>query len=277
MSLRPGNFLLRIGNQSAFSANPLTLPFDFAVQHGFDAFEWFPDKRPDGAGWVVGDLSSAQRQNFRDRARDAGISLSVHAPVHAEPLRPGAARELDDSLRLAVDLGAGLLNIHFSEPRRVEEYAAAVTPLVQRCSISGVKLAIENVPATSPEDFNRLFSLLPRSSSRNESAVGMCLDVGHANLHPGTTNDYIAYVDRLRPEVAIIHLHLHENNGDRDSHLVIFTGPAAHDPSGVLALLDRLEQRAFAGNVILEQWPQPPELLTQARDRLVELVRKRSI
>jgi sugar phosphate isomerase/epimerase len=276
MSFMPGDFLLRVGNQSAFSAHPLTLPFDFAVQNGFDAFEWFPDKRPDGAGWVIGDLSAAQRQNFRDRARDAGISLSVHAPVHAEPLRSGSVRELDDSLRLAVDLGAGLLNIHFSEPRRVEEYAAAVTPLLQRCAISGVKLAIENVPATSPEDFNRLFSLLPRSNGRGEPAVGMCLDVGHANLHAGTNNDYIAYVDRLRPEVAIIHVHLHENNGDRDSHLVIFTGPSARDPSGVQALLDRLEKRAFAGNVILEQWPQPPEQLAQARDRLLALVRKRS-
>jgi sugar phosphate isomerase/epimerase len=104
----------------------------------------------------------------------------------------------------------------------------------------------------------------------------MCLDVGHANLHATTRNDYIGYVDRLRPEVPIIHVHLHENDGDRDSHLVIFTGAAAHDPSGVAALLDRLERRSFAGNVILEQWPQPPELLAQARDRLLEMVRTRS-
>jgi sugar phosphate isomerase/epimerase len=270
-----GTFRLRVGNQSAFSAHPLTLPFDFAVQHGFDAFEWFPDKQPNGAGWVISDIAPAQRQAFRGRARDAGISLSVHAPVHVDPLRAGTARELDDSLRLAVDLGAGLLNIHFSEPQRAEEYAAAVQPLLARCAISGVRLAIENVPGTSPEDFNRLFCLLHRASPRNDSSVGMCLDVGHANLHATTRNDYIGYVDRLRPEVPIVHVHLHENNGERDSHLVIFTGPAARDPSGVWALLDRLERRGFAGNVILEQWPQPPELLAQARDRLLEMVRTR--
>jgi sugar phosphate isomerase/epimerase len=268
-------FRLRIGNQSAFSAHPLTLPFDFAVQHGFDAFEWFPDKRSDGAGWVIADLSAAQRQTLRARARDAGIRLSVHAPVQVDPLRPGANKELDESLRLAVDLGAGLLNIHFSVPQQVEEYAAAVGPLIQRCSISGVKLAIENVPATSPEDFNRLFALLLRSPPRNsEPVVGMCLDVGHANLHAQTRNDYIAYIDRLRLEVPILHLHLHENHGDQDSHLVIFTGPAGQNPAGVLALLDRLRQRNFMGNVILEQWPQPPELLVSARDRLLELVRQ---
>jgi sugar phosphate isomerase/epimerase len=269
-------FRLRVGNQSAFSANPLTLPFDFAVQHGFDAFEWFPDKHSDGAGWLISDMTAALRQKLRARARDAGISLSVHAPVHAEPLRGNGNKDLDESLRLAVDLGAGLLTIHFGEPRRVEEYVAAVSPLIQRCAISGVKLAIENGPAASPEDFNRLFSLLARLAPRGEPVAGMCLDVGHANLHPSTRNDYIGYVDRLRPDLPIIHLHLHENNGDADSHLVIFTGPAGHDPSGVSSLLDRLARRGFAGNVILEQWPQPAEQLTRARDRLLEMVRKKA-
>jgi sugar phosphate isomerase/epimerase len=263
---------LRVGNQSAFSASPWTLPFDFAVLHGFDAFEWFPDKKPDGAGFAIADLSAAQRQLLRDRARDAGISLSVHAPLHACPLHN--ARELDDSLRLAIDLGAGLLNIHFDEPHRAEEFAHSLVPVMQRCAISGVRLAIENIPATSPEDFNRLFALLPRTT-RSEPVVGMCLDIGHANMHRGTHNDYLGFVDRLSAEVPIIHLHLHENHGDRDSHLVLFTGPAGRDPSGVVGLLQRLQQRGFAGNAILEQWPNPPEQLSRARERLLELVRER--
>ena len=268
----PSSLSLRVGNQSAFSASPWTLPFDFAVQHGFDAFEWFPDKKPDGAGFSIADLSPAVRQLLRDRARDSGISLSVHAPLHAGPLNNG--RELDDSLRLAVDLGAGLLNIHFDEPRRADEFAHALVPLVQRCAISGVRLALENVPATSPEDFNRLFAHLPRRG-RGDPVIGMCLDIGHANLHHSTINDYLGFVDRLSAEVPIIHLHLHENHGDRDSHLVLFTGPASHDPSGVIGLLERLAKRGFAGNAILEQWPQPPEQLSRARERLLELVRQR--
>jgi sugar phosphate isomerase/epimerase len=263
--------MIRVGSQSAFSANPLTLPFDFALASGFEAFEWFPDKRADGAGWVAGDLGAALRQDVRARARDAGVSLSVHAPVHAGPLNPKTHRDLEDSLRLAVDLGAGLLNVHFSEPHRADEFARALAPWIDRCGIAGVKLAVENVPATGPEDFNRLFALLP---PRN--GVGMCLDVGHANLHPATHNDYIGYVDRLRPDVPIVHLHLHENHGDRDSHLVLFTGPAGRDPAGVVALIDRLERRGYDGAGILEQWPDPPALLTEARDRLAELMRRPS-
>jgi sugar phosphate isomerase/epimerase len=265
---------VRIGNQSAFSASPLTAPFDFALAHGFDSFEWFPDKRPGGPGWMARDLDSATRREIRARARDHGVTLSVHAPVHAEPLRPGADRELDESLHLAVDLGATLLNIHLSDPAQVEQYAAAVTPLLERCAVSGVRLAIENVPGTGPEDFNRLFALLPRVAGPT-GPVGMCLDVGHANLYAGTHNNYLGYVDRLGPGVPIIHLHLHENWGDRDSHLVIFTGPAGRDPAGVLGLLDRLAGRGFAGSIVLEQWPDPPEMLEEARSRLLSLLGER--
>jgi sugar phosphate isomerase/epimerase len=269
----PDGLSLRVGNQSAFSAAPWTLPFDFAVQHGFDAFEWFPDRKPDGAGFAVADLGPPQRQALRDRARDGGISLSVHAPLLANPLHNG--RELDDSLRLAVDLGARLLNVHLDDPHRVDDFAHALVPVLQRCSISGVRLAVENTPATSPEDFNRLFALLPRGT-RSEPVVGMCLDIGHANMHRTTHNDYLGFVDRLTADVPIIHLHLHENDGDRDSHLVLFTGPAGRDPSGIAGLLERLSRRGYAGNAILEQWPRPPEQLVRARERLLELVRQRS-
>jgi len=35
----------------AFSA--LTIPFEYAVESGFNAFEWFPDKKESGEGWDV--------------------------------------------------------------------------------------------------------------------------------------------------------------------------------------------------------------------------------
>lgn len=266
------DFVLRVGNQSAFSA-PLCAPFEFAVRHGFDAFEWFPDKRADGAGWGCADFGPTLRQEVRARARDSGIRLSVHAPIPADPLRAGSSRDLEESLRLAVDLGAGLLNIHFSDPKRVEELASVLPPWIQRCAISGVRLAIENVPATSAEDFNRLFALLPRQGP-GPARFGMCLDIGHANLNPLSRNDYVGFVERLRPEVPIIHLHLHENHGDQDNHLVLFTGPSGKDPSGLVSLFGRLRRRGFDGNAVLEQWPNPPELLVAARERLLTLVQE---
>ena len=86
---------------------------------------------------------------------------------------------------------------------------------------------------------------------------------GAAELRP--------YLDALTPIVPLAHLHLHENFGDRDSHLPLFTGPARDNPSGIQGMVERLERRGFAGCAILEQWPQPPSLLVEARDGLARM------
>lgn len=259
---------LRIGIQSSFIAQPLTAPFDFAVRHGFDAFEWYPDRLSDGSGWTASDLTQTERITLRNRARDAGIRFSVHAPMVVDLFRPETNGELEDSLHLAVDLGADLLNLHFTQFDRIDDFARSLVPLLDRCTAAGIRLALENMPAVAPEDINRLFALLPRTG------IGLCLDVGHANLFPDTRNDYLAYLDRLDPAVPIIHLHLHENDGRTDSHLLVFHGAAGQDPAGIVGLFDRLAKRKFTGRVILQQWPTPPEQLLEARDRLLEVLQK---
>jgi sugar phosphate isomerase/epimerase len=100
----------------------------------------------------------------------------------------------------------------------------------------------------------------------------MCLDIGHANLCQPTRNNFILYLDLLADEVPIIHVHAHENEGDRDSHLTLFTGPSRFDDSGIRAFADRLLRRCYRGAVILEQWPDPPELLVEAATRLQSLL-----
>ena len=79
-------------------------------------------------------------------------------------------------------------------------------------------------------------------------------------------------MDLIGPHVPIIHIHLHENYGDADSHLTVFTGPSAQDPSGVVGVIERLKKRHFSGSIILEQWPDPPSLLKNARDSLFEIM-----
>jgi hypothetical protein len=66
---------------------------------------------------------------------------------------------------------------------------------------------------------------------------------------------------------------MHENYGDRDSHLPLFTGPAGENPEGIRGLLERLKVRGFTGSIILEQWPEPRWLLDLARERLSEMLR----
>jgi sugar phosphate isomerase/epimerase len=262
--------MIAIGNQTAWAA-ALMEPFEYAVANGFDAFEWFPDKKPD-AGWDEGDLTPAMRQSIRETAVAHGIRLSVHARLQADVLREESRPMLQTDLLLAIDLGAALLNIHLCHEAGLTAFLHAIAPLAQRTAEAGLQLSIENTPQHTAGDLNEVFLRLRSIDSVPTGHIGMCLDVGHANLCSVTHNNYLQFLDQLDPRVPITHLHLHENWGDADSHLALFTGPASYDDSGIRELAKRLHRRGFSGSIILEQWPHPPGLLNQARDRLRQLL-----
>lgn len=256
---------IRVGNQTALSASPLTGPFDYAASSGFDAFDWFPDN------WDVEAVDHQTRRYIRQTARARDIAMSVHAPWWADPRREDGLGQIRRSIEFAKDIGASLLNIHLSAGEGLGAYIEATVPVIEETARAGLSLSIENTPLDAPEEFNRLFSGIKVLRGISAAHVGMCLDLGHANLCAETRNDYIAYIDRLSPAVPVIHIHLHENYGDEDSHLTLFTGPAARDPSGLEAFVGRMKGRGFSGSIILEQWPEPHSLLREARDRLLEM------
>lgn len=263
-----------VGNQTAFSATTIFEPFEHALASGFDAFEWFPDKKASGAGWEESDWDAPLRAGIRQAAQARGMRLSLHAPWQLNPvasattgLRPWLEPELD----LAADLGAVVLVLHLYTDAGVPAFAKAVLPAVQRAAARGITIAIENTVQTTPADFNLLFTVLRSLEPTALAHVGMCLDLGHANLCAATRNDYLGFIDQLLPNVPIRHVHLHENWGDADTHLPLFTGPAGRNGAGLRGFVRRMKQRGFSGSLILEQWPQPPTLLNQARQGLLQL------
>jgi sugar phosphate isomerase/epimerase len=266
---------IRIGNQTAISAGRM-VPFEFALRHGFDAFEWFPDKKVNPGGGAVGwdepDMDRATRAWIRDAGKARGISFTVHAPWQANPLHPGGVALLIRSVDFARDIDAGLVNLHLYMADGALGYARSLRPVIRHALDAELRLSIENTPQTAPDDFNQTFAALRELEAAPPGTVGMCLDIGHANLCAATHNDFIRYIDELAPEVPIIHAHVHENYGDSDSHLTLFTGPSRKNDRGVRAFLGRLRRRAYRGALILEQWPHPPELLLEAASRLRQLL-----
>ncbi len=267
---------IRIGNQTAIASADRMAPFAFALRHGFEAFEWFADKRsePDGTvrGWDEDDMDAATRAEIRVSGQLHGMLFTVHAPWQANPLQPGGNELLLRSLDFAQDIGAGLVNLHLYMDDGPRGYVRALRPVIRAVLAARLRLSIENTPHTSPADFNRTFACLHEQELAPPGAVGMCLDIGHANLCAETRNDFVRYIDALGPAVPLIHLHVHENYGDADSHLTLFTGPARENDAGVRALVRRLRRCDYTGALILEQWPQPPELLVAAATRLRELL-----
>jgi sugar phosphate isomerase/epimerase len=263
---------IRIGNQTAIScADPLE-PFQFALRHGFDAFEWFADKkeRADGSvsGWDEADMDAATRARLRALGAAHDVYFTVHAPWQANPLHAAGIPLLLRSIDFAQDIGAELVNLHLYMDEGPDAYARSLEPVLRQATAAGLRLSIENTPHTTPDDFNETFRCLDERGAVASGQVGMCLDIGHANLCAPTRNNFIRYLDALAPEVPIIHVHAHENHGDADSHLTLFTGPSRDDDAGVRAFVDRLRQRRYQGALILEQWPKPPELLVEAATRL---------
>ena len=270
------NRQIRIGNQTAFSAERVTLPFEFAVDHGFDAFEWFPDKKESGEGWTVRDIPAEVRSSIKATAEARDIRLSVHAPWPSDPLSAHAVRSFPESMDFAKQIGASLFTVHLRTDLGIEAYAEALRPFMQLLREVGIGLAIENTVLTSPQDMTAIFRHLSGFGEDMASHVGICLDLGHANLCRETRNDYLRFFDMLGPEVPIVHVHMHENYGDQDNHLTIFTGPAGKDASGIRAFVERLKKRNFSGSIILEQWPSPEGLLVEARERLIEILGTRT-
>ena len=251
---------IRIGNQTAFSAVTAEEPFHYAVKNGFDAFEWFPDKNQSGQGWNAEDIDSEKRSYIKETAREHDITLSVHVSLLANPLDVETNWIIMEEIKFAEDIGAELINIHLSVHREIEFYVQAVMPLIRQMKKAGIKIAFENTPFTTPEDFNRLFALLQEMEIIEKGYVGMCFDVGHANLCNATHNDYLSFIDRLSAKVPIIHIHMHENYGDYDSHFPVFTGPSGTNSDGIRGLMGRLKKSEFSGSIILEQWPEPHSL-----------------
>ncbi|MFP3983278.1 MAG: phosphohistidine-like domain-containing protein [Desulfurivibrionaceae bacterium] len=263
-------FPFRIGNQTSYSAIRASAPFDFAVNNGFDAFEWFPDKKGDGSGWDTDELSSRQIDWIRKTASDNGIFLSVHAPWWANPLKEGGTALILKHIHFAVAIEARLLVIHFYTGQGTGLFLEKLKPVILATHKAGLKLALENTPETTPEDCNTFFSLLKETEMPGKH-VGLCFDLGHANLCRTTPNDYVGFLQNLSSHVPLIHVHFHENYGETDTHLPLFTGPSKNNPAGLELVIKHLRERNFKGAIILEQWPDPPSLLIKARNRLLDL------
>jgi sugar phosphate isomerase/epimerase len=93
----------------------------------------------------------------------------------------------------------------------------SVRTLLRFARRNDVKIAIENVPEPYPfltknvEDFSRFYNELGED-------MGLTLDVAHANLNNEIQDFITHFSDR------IIHVHVSDNDGIRDSHLGIGYG-----------------------------------------------------
>ncbi len=167
-------------------------------------------------------------------ARD--LSLTVHAPFAdiniastSPPIRHAIMRRLRKSIVLSAQLKPKYWVFHPGFQSAVsDEYPGldwrinleSVRGLLKVAGQHGLKISIENVPDPFPfllkraDDFEKFYKNLGEDGLN----LSLTLDVGHSNINKQTYD----FLERFSEK--IVHVHLHDNLGDYDSHLGIGFG-----------------------------------------------------
>jgi len=152
---------------------------------------------------------------FADTEMGRGGAPSVNV-IHPEKTRRiDAMDEIKRALEAAEQIPFRFLILHLGDRddtwslRSLEHSITALEHLHAFANPLGVKLLVENLEG----DVARPAHLVEILSSGHLTDIGVCLDVGHAHLGEGIPAAFAVLRDRIRSS------HLHDNNGDKDTHL----------------------------------------------------------
>ena len=179
------------------------------------------------------DLDMLSPQHLRDAGRrlaEAGLNVTVHAPF--ADLNPGALEPLVfeatrqrffQTLEAADRLGARLVVFHPGydcwkygglDHLWLNQNLRFWPPLLKRAAEQNCTMALENI---FEKDTGTLSDLL---STLDSPWLGHCFDIGHWSLFADVSlADWFAALGS-----RLIHLHLHDNLGERDDHLPVGEG-----------------------------------------------------
>jgi sugar phosphate isomerase/epimerase len=158
--------------------------------------------------------------------RDHGpLLLDLHASegkatrcwTHDVAVRRAGIDLVVNRIRMTAELGGRAIVLHPPAPQVSREDAVrTLDALVSHAEPLGIRIALENLgDAASWDVIGELLARYPADR------VGLCYDSGHGNLLPDG-------LDRLETHASRLHaMHLHDNDGRSDQHLLPFRGTVA--------------------------------------------------
>ena len=178
-------------------------------------------------------LNKKRVKKLKQVAQEHNLEFVVHAPWAgmniASPtpiLRRTVMKRLKKSIAYAGQLDCRLWLFHpgsktglsyFYIGKDWRQNLTSIRSLLKVARREGIEIAIENGPEPHPflmksvQDFCRFYDEL-------DDEIELVLDVGHANLN----NQISGFIKQFSGKLA--HIHVSDNNGDKDMHLGIGYG-----------------------------------------------------
>lgn len=230
-----------------------------------------------------------QHFDYRNRAqvseldhffKDSELAFhSLHAPIFtddvwgrsgphavlniAEPVKAKRVKVVDEVKR-ALEVAERapfrylIQHIGFDEEefdeRRLEAAFTALEELSLFARQRGVEVLLENIqnPFSTPEQLNYFLT-------ETHLELGYCFDVGHANMGEGVPAAFEMMKDRIRST------HIHDNDGQADSHLFPFLGNGGSVAWEETMRLLRSRSDQYALLLELSEDPNLPQPIEAAR------------
>jgi len=154
---------------------------------------------------------------------------SIHAPIDSgqsifspdELEREKALKEAEKVIDALARIGGELLVVHpgvreiANRKIQLEVSLASLRQILNFCQKHNIRLALENM---CPGEIGSRVEDLEYLLAGLSSAVGICLDTGHAYLN----DNLFELIENLRER--IIHLHIQDTHKGSDEHLIPFQG-----------------------------------------------------
>jgi sugar phosphate isomerase/epimerase len=212
----------------SFSSSKLVdRPFDWAYQLedlGYTGWEIVNEGRQK--------LTPENKAEALQISQTTDLAITIHLPYSDlnlasmnQPIWEETVRQMKSCLALASDF-ARLAVVHpgHLSPLGMQmpdaAWSQSVLGIQQICDYASdldMKIAVENMvnmPAIlgrRPEEIQGILETVDREN------VGFIFDVGHANTN-GNVENFLKLRDK------IIHIHMHDNHGERDEHLPVGNG-----------------------------------------------------
>ena len=185
--------------------------------------------------------------------------LPIGSPI--KTLREASVKELVRYFEVFSELGVEFVTIHanwpggmFSEEEGIKFQVESLRKLVREAKRFNLKIMYEPLEtyADNVKNVSKILKMVP--------GLFLHLDIGHANLFGKKPEEFIKKFSN-----KIKHVHLHDNNGDKDLHLPMGCGSIEWEK--ILKIL----KKYYDGTITLEVFSKDKDYVLLAKEKLRKL------